>query len=340
MASKRKRKLTDRDAKCIDVLQAQIKAAYPGRDTDSDGTIAGAAHHLANPTSDHEADSRGIVHAVDFTHDPSVGFDSYKWADYMAGLALDAPKPDPRIKYIISNSRIWNPSINATKWRPYNGANPHDQHVHVSVNRTGEDDTRPWDIGPVPVKSAPAVKQPSAGRLQMAKTVIDFEARRDSNGHLTVYHLPANDGGGRYEVAGINEKYDGPMVRKLVALLEARQFDEAETAACEYIASNTDAAASWTTRPAVECYLRDCIFNRGAKGAARILQRAIGVRDDGIVGPRTMAAEVAIAPDKLLLKLRAAREDYERNVVGYRANFWKGLTNRWDNALKVAQTFL
>lgn len=141
--------MADRDAKCIDVLQAQIKAAYPGRATDSDGTIAGAAHHLANPTSDHEADSRGIVHAVDFTHDPRAGFDSYKWADYMAGLAPGAPKPDARIKYIISNRRIWNPSVNAAKWRPYNGANPHDEHVHVSVNRTGEDDTRPWDIGPV-----------------------------------------------------------------------------------------------------------------------------------------------------------------------------------------------
>jgi len=146
--------MADRDAKSIDILQAQIKAAYPGRDTDSDGTIAGAAHHLANPTSDHEADSRGIVHAVDLTHDLSVGFDSYKWADYMAGLALGAPAPDSRIKYIISNSRIWNPSINAAKWRPYNGSNPHDHHVHVSINKVGEDDTRPWNIGPVPIASA------------------------------------------------------------------------------------------------------------------------------------------------------------------------------------------
>jgi len=45
----------------------------------------------------------------------------------------------------------------------------------------------------------------------MAADIINFEARRDKrNGHLVVYNLPKNDGGGRYEVAGINERYDGP----------------------------------------------------------------------------------------------------------------------------------
>ncbi len=166
--------MIDRDAKSIDVLQAQIKAAYPGRHIGSDGTIAGAAHHLANPSSDHEADSRGIVHAVDFTHDLSVGFNSYKWADYMAGLAPGAPKPDPRIKYIISNRRIWNPSI-ANKWRPYNGANPHDEHVHISINKAGEDDTRPWNIGPVPIATAIPDAPKSPRVMRRGHTGADVE---------------------------------------------------------------------------------------------------------------------------------------------------------------------
>jgi hypothetical protein len=42
--------------------------------------------------------------------------------------------------------------------------------------------------------------------MRMAKQIVDFEARRGKRGHLQVYKLPAWDGGGRYEVAGINEK--------------------------------------------------------------------------------------------------------------------------------------
>jgi hypothetical protein len=45
-------------------------------------------------------------------------------------------------------------------------------------------------------------------RMRMAKQIVDFEARRDKKGHLQVYKLPDWDGGGRYEVAGINEKYN------------------------------------------------------------------------------------------------------------------------------------
>jgi hypothetical protein len=44
-------------------------------------------------------------------------------------------------------------------------------------------------------------------------------------------------------------------------------------------------------------------------------------------------------PQLLLTKLQAARERYEREWVGYRANLWDGLVNRWNGALKVAQTF-
>ena len=41
----------------------------------------------------------------------------------------------------------------------------------------------------------------------------------------------------------------------------------------------------------------------------------------------------------MLTALRAAREDYEREVVGFRANFWRGLVNRWDKALVAARAF-
>ena len=127
-------------------------------------------------------------------------------------------------------------------------------------------------------------------RRRMAAAIVNFEARRDSKRHLMVYKLPEGDGGGRYEVAGINERYNKDTVDVLVSLIDQRRFDEAKALAADFIAQDTDRAASWTSVPALEFYLRDSVFNRGAGGAARILQRALAIADDGVVGAKTRAA--------------------------------------------------
>lgn len=175
-------------------------------------------------------------------------------------------------------------------------------------------------------------------RLEFARDIINFEARRDRAGHLTVYKLPSNDGGGSYEVAGINERYDGPQVRHLVQLLRAGKYDEAEKYAEEYIAENTDPAALLTHIPMLESNLRDIVFNRGQTGAVKTLQIALGVNVDGLWGPKSKAAMLKAEknPRALLLKLRDARETYERRFVGVRANLWNGLKNRWSGAYRVA----
>jgi hypothetical protein len=147
-------------------------------------------------------------------------------------------------------------------------------------------------------------------RRRMAAAIVNFEARRDKKGHLVVYKLPKGDGGGKYEVAGINERYNKATADALVALIDQGRFDEAESLATDFIAEDTDRAAAWTTVPAVEFYLRDCVFNRGAGGGARILQRALDLADDGVIGPQTRTLEKAAEQDssKFLGRLRAARE--------------------------------
>ena len=181
-------------------------------------------------------------------------------------------------------------------------------------------------------------------RHKMAEAILNFEARRDKHGHLQIYKLPAGDGGGAYEVAGINERYHPDEARHLAELIEAGRHEEAEQQATEIIATFTDVVTTWTTSPAIESYLRDCAFNRGPRGAGRILQRAAGVKDDGVVGShtRTTVAEVEHDPVALLNKMRAAREQYERDVAKRDESnkFWKGLVNRWNKALEVALTFL
>ncbi len=56
---------------------------------------------------------------------------------------------------------------------------------------------------------------------------------------------------------------------------------------------------------------------------------------DGGIGPRSKEALCcALFSDTfdLLGRLRREREAYELRVAGRRENFWRGLSNRWNNA--------
>lgn len=186
-------------------------------------------------------------------------------------------------------------------------------------------------------------------QIKTGQWIVNAEARRDSRGRLRVYPLPKGDGGGTYEVAGINDRYDGRMAEHLRNLIQLGQQAQAEIDARDYILSNTDGVRTWSQAPAIEVYLRDCCFNRGLGGAAKILQIALGhahadVKVDGHVGPITLRYAQQVTDAKEFLGfLRSAREIYERRLappVGERAKFWKGLVNRWDNSLQFAKTFL
>lgn len=126
-----------RVARSLTTLFTQFNDAFPNRNKVADGTIGDAEHSARE--SDHNPDDDGVVRAGDFTNDPTGGLVSNDQA-----IAL-AESRDSRIKYIISNGRIWDP---VRGWRPYTGGpNPHIHHFHLSVvadNRA--DDPRPWQI--------------------------------------------------------------------------------------------------------------------------------------------------------------------------------------------------
>lgn len=128
-----------RIARSLETLRAQVNAAHPARSKASDGTIGDAAH--AATVSDHNPDRAGVVRALDLTNDPAHGFSAAALAET---LRLSR---DPRIKYVISNRRIFSATISPWTWRPYSGTDPHTSHVHVSVVPDGRaDDTSPWTI--------------------------------------------------------------------------------------------------------------------------------------------------------------------------------------------------
>jgi lysozyme family protein len=184
-------------------------------------------------------------------------------------------------------------------------------------------------------------------RAAMIDFIVSVEARRDpKTKRLRVYKLPPADGGGTFEVAGINDRFHPHMAHHLRSLIATGDHAQAEIEIRAYLADYTAIAITWSAGlPAVEAILRDCTFNRGPRGALRILQLAVNVADDGRFGPITRAAlkDAARDPRGLLKRLRSARERYERRIappVGARAKFWNGLRNRWGKAHAFAITLL
>lgn len=135
----------NRLAKSLVTLIDQVVQQFPNRNARNDGTIGDEAHRKRK--SDHNPNislgGKGIVTALDITHDPAHGFDALAFAE---SLRL---KKEPRVKYVIFNGRIFSSETHPWEWRDRNkGAGDHSEHVHVSVvddpNRF--DDPSPWSF--------------------------------------------------------------------------------------------------------------------------------------------------------------------------------------------------
>ena len=150
-----------RRAKATAKLLEQVNQIVPDRSKASDGWIGDEAH--SSRKSDHNRNSAGVVQAQDFTHDPSNGADSYKFAELLR------TKKDPRIKYVISNYRIFSGNAGPSPWlwRKYTGSNPHSLHCHISVADDPKlyDDASEWDLG----QGTAFVPDPEAEPLTLPK---------------------------------------------------------------------------------------------------------------------------------------------------------------------------
>lgn len=73
----------------------------------------------------------------------------------------------------------------------------------------------------------------------------------------------------------------------------------------------------------------DLAVNVGVSQAIRLVQRALAVSDDGIVGPKTLAAAQAADPQTALRRLQALRlQFYTARPAAWRAEFLAGVVNR------------
>ena len=79
--------------------------------------------------------------------------------------------------------------------------------------------------------------------------------------------------------------------------------------------------------PAVRYAVFDAAVNSGPAQSVRWLQRALGVTDDGVIGPQTLSAANQANPDALRARLVAQRLRFMTNLDTF-GDFGRGWTRR------------
>ena len=157
--------MADRIAKSLGKLRSQANARWPGRNKASDGWIGDPAHfargrRVRSQSTRPRRPSTGVVTALDLTHDPNSGCDAGVLAEVLIASR------DPRIKYIIWNRRIVSGDAGPSPWakRTYTGSNPHNMHVHISVNGTKAeyDNEAAWALSGSAPPATPSAPPPPA----------------------------------------------------------------------------------------------------------------------------------------------------------------------------------
>ena len=120
-------------------LREQFDDTFPDRDRRSDGWVADA-RHVAAGTSDHiPHPTTGIVFAIDVDRDVSGTAKPDLMPDIANQIRLAAKAGDKRISYVIFDGRIAS-AKKSWRWRPYDGANKHNHHCHISFTKAGDTD--------------------------------------------------------------------------------------------------------------------------------------------------------------------------------------------------------
>lgn len=126
---------------CLQALR-DATTHWPGRIRTFDGIMGDAAHQKRK--SDHNDGN-----AFDLTHDSAHGVD----CQILSRQVIN----DRRVTYVIWSGHIYNRSLTAQGWRTYTGPNPHNHHMHVSIQAVSRADLSnwPWSVTPVPVPISP-----------------------------------------------------------------------------------------------------------------------------------------------------------------------------------------
>lgn len=173
----------------------------------------------------------------------------------------------------------------------------------------------------------------SAGPITdwVKNNTINWEARRDKQGNVAVYNIPAGDFGGTREVAGITDKYHPEAFKRISSLPP----QERESAAANYVVEYAAPIAN-AVPEALKPYAVDLVFNRGPGGFTSLVQTGLNqlgqnVAVDGGFGPKTLNAMQSVDPVQLVRSTEAAYRAREAQLARNNPDRMKllpGINNR------------
>lgn len=102
-----------------------------------------------------------------------------------------------------------------------------------------------------------------------------------------------------------------------------------------YYAAYWQRARAGEYDPAIGFQLFDAAVNHGIGNAIRFLQRAVGVVDDGVVGPMTVAAIRSMSVSDVLAHFNAERLDFYTRLTTW-PSFGRGWARRVADNLRYA----
>lgn len=128
-----------------ETLRNQINNRWKNRDKASDGWIGDSAHQAR--ISDHNPDSKGLVHAIDIDEDLRGSKNDNVWlADQIIANARMKRAGSDRLKYVVYENQIASGTYQSTFWT-WRGDNfGHDIHMHISFTTKGENDGMDFTI--------------------------------------------------------------------------------------------------------------------------------------------------------------------------------------------------
>ncbi|MFC4334095.1 peptidoglycan-binding domain-containing protein [Salininema proteolyticum] len=250
----------------LDRLRDEINARAPKRSKRTDGTIGDSAH--AGTASDHNPNSRGVVCAADFTHDPGAGADM----DAISDILVHPGTRNKHLKYVIFN-RLIAGIHTGWKWWNYSGSNPHTSHMHVSVGRGPDgrssgpyDGRETWHVGKTNAKPTNPSKP---GKRPAPKPHYDFPLPRGS--YFGWAHWGNESISGWY-----NTRFKGVASRTWLKRF-ARQLEK----------------RGWPVgkgKKYLRRYGNDGKYGDEWAALAKAFQRDQGLAIDGLIGPKTWTA--------------------------------------------------
>lgn len=86
---------------------------------------------------------------------------------------------------------------------------------------------------------------------------------------------------------------------------------------------------------AMQFQIFDAAFNHGMHNASKIYQRAVGAKDDGKIGPKTLGKAIELSEDDRLLRFLAYRLRFYTSLKAF-DSFGRGWSNRIADNLLLA----